>query len=1106
MATVSSLSAPGVEVREYDNSLRISSNTGTTVFVPGYAAQGPVEEVLPISSIGDFETIYGIPTNAAERYFYYTCLAILNNSGPGTTLLTSRLPYGSGEGDNVANAYTMLAYPAIPIVKNSDNKKGYDYWQYTEPSDEEAQLIDDDGTSIAELAPSLKDIFELSLGSYTAAADGGQGETTYSATGVKPSSVENEIVIFSKYSKNASVGVQRTSWTCGAIPGVATTTPAAKTRSTVDDQRPVLYWTVDGTALKSSRCDIHSEIDLDGKIYINIATQLVDGDNMYGFATFKLTYDSKDAGTNWDNVKAAIQKEETLLRFVELQSSAEIIDYTLVSAFKELNASGEHNYAVDDEDVTYIIGAPATYNVSLSEYYSIVSGEFFQWNKTSNSFKKGSTNSFGGNIKDALGSAAFIAINTSRATINDSYEGYYFGITDNLFNEPSDEYKMNSVTGVKFTSWNRKLSETDSSITGLVDTKSGTNNLFTKISPTRLDFYVDSSIKGSISSIIQTTATSYDTSSADYDDTVNFGIFKLAKSTAGAESMKLTYSTVEKGNASLGKTRMYSTPNAITPQNYFIENIIESSKNMTVMVNPYIAAKIKIDINGVLRGKVRFFSTKLVDTYAMYEKKYLASPVKYSEMVSADTTKPFKTAKNNIANWATLVQRVGAPIELLQEMAAEVKDDKTDYELFNLNDNLYPFATYTVVKKNNKYIGSTPSKIKRALELVANDEEYPDIDIVVEGGLSTIYAYSNNATNVIAEGNSSLIYIEDEKDAGANGTLNNEQNANNNVFNEDAILQGIEDLRTSRSSITDDAQKVVEDYLAVQDAFMSLANSFQNGGRGDTFYVADILRGILVRGRDTKVERLYGTPLDNNVYGDNASTNHSWATSIYNPIKHIIENFTTSYASVYAQFVKILDASTNEKFWVPCSGHMTALMCASDQLQGPWYAGAGLNRGIVHGVLDCAVNPNQKQRGDLYKICVNSVPKMANIGITNWGIRTLSKKASAFDQNTCRRTFLFIEKAVKKLLRYYLFEPNNSYTQLSIYNEIQPYMESIRNQGGIYSYQVVCNSSNNTPEIVNAGNLAVDISAAPTRTAEFIVLNMTANKYSQDVSTSEFVG
>ena len=108
MATVSSLSAPGVEVREYDNSLRISNNTGTTVFVPGYAAQGPVEEVIQIGSITDFENVYGIPTNDAERYFYYTCLAILNNSGLGTTLLTSRLPYGSG---NISGVIVHERFP-----------------------------------------------------------------------------------------------------------------------------------------------------------------------------------------------------------------------------------------------------------------------------------------------------------------------------------------------------------------------------------------------------------------------------------------------------------------------------------------------------------------------------------------------------------------------------------------------------------------------------------------------------------------------------------------------------------------------------------------------------------------------------------------------------------------------------------------------------------------------------------------------------------------------------------------------------------------------------------------------------------------------------------
>ena len=95
MALTSTLGSPGIEIREVDNSIRLDSSTATTIYVPGFAAQGPVDEVMSIGSIGDFELIYGVPTNAAERYFYYTVKAILDNSGNGATVLCSRMPYGA---------------------------------------------------------------------------------------------------------------------------------------------------------------------------------------------------------------------------------------------------------------------------------------------------------------------------------------------------------------------------------------------------------------------------------------------------------------------------------------------------------------------------------------------------------------------------------------------------------------------------------------------------------------------------------------------------------------------------------------------------------------------------------------------------------------------------------------------------------------------------------------------------------------------------------------------------------------------------------------------------------------------------------------------------
>lgn len=145
MALTSTLGSPGIEIREVDNSIRLDSNTATTIFVPGFASQGPVDEVMSIGTIADFETIYGVPTNAAERYFYYTVKAILDNSGNGATLLCSRLPYGTGKGDTVSNAYTMLAYPAVPVVKHNngtENAPEYvDFDQYRFTSENDSNLI-----------------------------------------------------------------------------------------------------------------------------------------------------------------------------------------------------------------------------------------------------------------------------------------------------------------------------------------------------------------------------------------------------------------------------------------------------------------------------------------------------------------------------------------------------------------------------------------------------------------------------------------------------------------------------------------------------------------------------------------------------------------------------------------------------------------------------------------------------------------------------------------------------------------------------------------------------------------------------------------------------
>lgn len=102
------INSPGVQITEKDLSLRLNSPVGTNILVPGFAAQGPVSEPILITSMQELESIYGNPTTAAERYFYYTCKEVLNSPG---ILTTVRLPYGPGNGTAYANSYSAVFYP-----------------------------------------------------------------------------------------------------------------------------------------------------------------------------------------------------------------------------------------------------------------------------------------------------------------------------------------------------------------------------------------------------------------------------------------------------------------------------------------------------------------------------------------------------------------------------------------------------------------------------------------------------------------------------------------------------------------------------------------------------------------------------------------------------------------------------------------------------------------------------------------------------------------------------------------------------------------------------------------------------------------------------------
>lgn len=1022
MASISTISYPGVEYREYDESLRATTSAGTVPYVVGFASQGPVDEVTQITDISDFETIYGKPTNAAEKYFYYTVKAQLSGSSTGT-ILTSRLAYGLGSGDNISNAYTILAYPAIPVVRNPENEKGYDYFKIDDCSD----LL------------TISDKEELT---------------------VAPVEVQSNLILTSEHTLSDITITGLT--TEGSLPSVNDTTITYP-------HKPTLTWSHD--EVEESAVGSIAIEEKDDKTIVHLAFALTVKSAQVGILTIDGVYETADFKETPYNALQLEPSEGLAITAEEVKA------FTIGKYFSNPGAVDEE-ILEDYSNITYLVGAPASFQISYLEYANLMSGELFSWSNTPYSFNDiskavvGNSEDFG--MLDALKHSAFIVINKSRSIVNDNFEGYYFGITDNIFNTPDDDSVYNSVDSVKITTLN---STQTSNGKGILD-----DQMQTMVNA-RLDFYLDSNNKGSISQMLQSGATSFDTDDKEFDDTVNLAVFKLRKSATSSEILKLSYTITDILNASLGRTRQYSTSESTSPKNYFIETLLENSNNTTFLVNPYISENILVDATNNLLGKVRFYSTKLVSNLARFEKKYIAG---YTTVQPASSTNKSlltasRLAKSNIQSWADIMTRAGVSAHVIEE----IEGDTDTYHTFAPSNAIYPFGTYTVTKSSNKYIGNLPQKLNRALSLVRNDEEYPDIDIIPEGGLGTIYAYSNTSEKI---DNGSMLTADDGSQVSVGGRAT--------TFDDTILLQGVEDLRTGRSSYSELAQDVIDNYLAVQNEFLAIANSFTNGGRGDCFYVSDVLRGVLLKGKNTKVESLFGQPLTNNSYDDADSVNHSFSTSIYWPVRHLYENIVSSYASAYNQWFKINDEYSGEKIWVPASGYVSACMLATDALYGPWKAAAGMNRGVVGSVLDVAFSPTDQQVGELYKLSINSIVKKANSGIVIWGIRTLSKKASAFDQNPCRRTFLYIEKNVKRAMKYYVFETNDAYTRLQIYNELYPFLDGVRKDGGIYSFTLTCDESNNTEEIINNGDLAVDFSAAPTRTAEHIIVSATATRYS----------
>ena len=207
---------------------------------------------------------------------------------------------------------------------------------------------------------------------------------------------------------------------------------------------------------------------------------------------------------------------------------------------------------------------------------------------------------------------------------------------------------------------------------------------------------------------------------------------------------------------------------------------------------------------------------------------------------------------------------------------------------------------------------------------------------------------------------------------------------------------------------------------------------------------------------------------------------------------------STSYASTDSTALYVYDKYNDVYRWIGAAGHMAGLCANADNVADAWFSPAGVNRGQLLGVTKLAFNPKKADRDTLYKARVNPIVAFPGQGTMLYGDKTLLSKPSAFDRINVRRLFIVLEKAIATAAKAQLFEFNDEFTRAQFRNMVEPFLRDVKGRRGLTDFLVVCDTTNNTGEVIDGNRFVSDIYVKPARSINFITLNFIATRTGVD--------
>ena len=273
------------------------------------------------------------------------------------------------------------------------------------------------------------------------------------------------------------------------------------------------------------------------------------------------------------------------------------------------------------------------------------------------------------------------------------------------------------------------------------------------------------------------------------------------------------------------------------------------------------------------------------------------------------------------------------------------------------------------------------------------------------------------------------------------------------------------------------------------------------GSESDTIAKAGSVAGVANTRKDCIA---FISPHTGNQIATSGGTPLTAALQLSNTIDFFGNIASSSYV-VKDSGIKYTYDRFNDKYrYIGTNGDIAGLCVSTSAILDDWYSPAGTNRGGLQNVVRLAFNPNKAARDDLYSNSINPVVSMPGTGPILFGDKTALASPSAFDRINVRRLFLNIEKRVKGLAEGVLFEQNDVITRNAFNASISSYLTEVQARRGVTDFLVVCDESNNTPEVIDRNEFVAELYLKPTRSINFVTVTVTATR--TGVSFAEVVG